>query len=183
MKKAALIGLLVISLCGQSVLAVQKQHSITTNVGSLALGLINVEGNYALKENLSATGGLGFSSYDSSDWDYSLLNINIGLRYYWTKKAVNGWYISPFLGFTNINAEYTEPITEITADATASSINYGGLVGYQSIWNNGVTFDLGFGMQMITIPSIDVTVGGTTKTGDEISATLPIIKLSLGYAF
>jgi hypothetical protein len=184
LKKTLILSFLVLFSFSTAILAEgTKTHAITVNPIGLVFGSFNAELNWALAPSFSFTIGGSYSSYSSSDWKYTLLGAEGGVRLYWTGTAVNKWYIGPLIGFTTISAKFTEPLSKVTATASASAINYGALVGYQSIWESGFTFDFGLGVQLLTIPAVTTTISGLEYKNTSISITLPLIKLAIGYAF
>lgn len=195
MKKILIISLVLVTLSFTSAFAVQRGTSITANPLGLLFGIFNLEANFSVAPNLSVpVSGMyfGYSTTDGdNEWDFQLIGLGVGLRYYWQKKAVNGWYLGAVLNYNNATVDLeTEHIATgetVTGDSTASAISYGFLIGYQSIWDSGFTLDFGLGAQLLTLPDFDVEVkkGGVTekKEYDGASVTIPLLQLALGYAF
>lgn len=134
--------------------------SITVNPISMIFGTINAEANIRLMPSLSILVSGSYFGLDVSSWDYSAVGVGTGARFYWQGSAVHGWYIGPVFDLAFASAEYTDPITGEKAKGSATGISFGGLVGYQSIWSSGVTFDFGLGVQVISIPDVSVEIGG-----------------------
>ncbi len=194
MKKCLVIGLLVIAVASSSALAVQKGTSITVNPIGMLVGLFNAEVNLSVAPTISVPIGGSYFGYKSSgigeEWEYKLMGLSGGLRYYWQGNAVNGWYLGGKLNYFSISVEVETTHTtgtKLTGSATASAISYGALIGYQSIWNSGFTLDFGLGVQLVSIPSIDAEVSGGGYTEqekhDSISLTVPMLQFAIGYAF
>jgi len=153
-----------------------------------------VEANLAVNSKLSVPVSGTYFSYSSGDDDASIMGIGGGIRYYWQGNAVNGWCVGANLNLLMTKVESTlevyggSTITEYTGSHSASVVSYGALIGYQSIWSNGVSLDTGLGFSMLNIPSVDYDLKSddgsiVSYSFDGISATLPSIKLAVGYAF
>ncbi|MFC2092232.1 DUF3575 domain-containing protein, partial [Elusimicrobiota bacterium] len=160
----------------------------------LLLGLFNVEVNFAIQPNLSVPVRASYFSLESGDDEFTMTGIGAGARYYFKGEAVNGWYVGGLLNYNLIKLDVTTvdivgfSLVEYTGSATSSAVGYGALIGYQSIWDSGFTFDTGVGVQMINIAEIDLDVESDLGleqeyTSDSFSGTVPIIQLSIGYAF
>ncbi|MBN1897253.1 MAG: DUF3575 domain-containing protein [Spirochaetes bacterium] len=157
--------------------------AITVNPLSMLFGTFNAEANIRLADSLSVLISGSYWGLDSGYWDYTAFGVGTGIKFYWQGSAIHGWYVGPMLDFAFASAEYTDPWTSEKATGSATGISFGGLIGYQSIFDSGVTIDFGLGVQVISIPDVSVEVGGLTVASGSQSWTLPLIKLAVGYAF
>lgn len=182
MKKLVVVVTLVIALAVAPALAVQKGTSITMNPLSMLFGIISGEVNLSISPNVSVPVNGAYFSMDSGGYDYTIFSIGGGLRYYWEGNAINGWYIGPTLNYAMSEVAYTD-IFDNKGEVRVGAISFGALVGYQSVWDNGFTLDLGLGVQRLTIPGVEITIDNTTYSSDKVSWTIPQLKLAIGYAF
>ncbi len=184
--KNLIVVILVVFVAGTSFAADDSNFktSITVNPLALIFGIFNAEGNIRIADSLSFTVNGSYFSISSGYWKSTAFGIGGGLRYYWQGTAVHKWYVGPLLELDFASSKYTDPFTGTTASGSATGISFGGLVGYESIWDSGVVLDIGIGAQVVSIPSVTVDLGGgVSASSGDISATLPLIKLALGYAF
>ena len=191
MKKLILICLVVAAMCVSMAAAEQRGNSITINPIGFLVGRV-VEANISVTPDISIPFGGSYLAYETGDDSFSFMKIGAGFRYYFKGEAINGWYIGGLVDMYMVNAEQTAttlfPVVEYKGEESATAIGFGALVGYQSIWGNGVTFDTGLGFQQLTTSDMDVTLKSSTGATmssqiDGISLAIPIIQLSIGYAF
>ncbi|MCK5534494.1 DUF3575 domain-containing protein [bacterium] len=197
MKKFVLVALLVVALATCSAFATEQQRtkSITVNPLGWLFAAYNAEFNFSVTPCLSIPISVMHWSLDSdsgeNEWDLNMNAIGFGLKYYFAKKAVEGWYLGAVLSFNNVSVELKREdwlTSEIlTGKSNSTAVSYGALIGLQSIWDSGFTLDFGLGIRSVNIPSMEVeaTGAGITQTEeyDGESFTMPIIKLAIGYAF
>ncbi len=198
MPKIILVFLLILVFSVSTVTAAEeiKHLAITVNPLSwFSLGF-NVQGDIRLGSILSAQ---ILASYDNSDFDiayneFTWAGIGAGIRFYWEGRAVNGWYIGPFFSYNFVTAVYTKYYSvgvtseEYEIKASIRTINFGGLIGYQTIWDNGIALDIGIGMNITSIP--DIKYEGKDPAGVAEKLTQPgktpvdfTVKIGIGYAF
>ena len=194
MKKVILIGLVIAAMSVSAASAQWGMNSVTINPFGTLFGRL-LEANISVTPDLSIPFGGSFLSYDDGDDSFSFTKIGAGVRYYFKGEAIRGWYVGGLVDLYMVKAEQTAlavsgfSFVEVKGEATATSIGFGGLIGYQSIWGNGVTLDTGFGLQQLSSPDIDVDLkssDGTISSSssiDGLSIMIPIIQLSIGYAF
>ncbi len=197
MRKFVLVALLVFVLTTCSVFATEQQRtkSITVNPIGWLFGAYNAEFNFSVTPCLSIPVSVMHWSLDSdsgiNEWDFDMNAIGLGLKYYFAKKAVEGWYLGAVLSFNNVSVELeTEDwLTSevLTGKSSSTVVGYGALIGLQSIWDSGFTLDFGLGIKAVSIPSmkVEATGAGITQTEEYEgeSFNMPIIKLAVGYAF
>ena len=136
------------------------------------------------------------ASYENDDFnipynEFTWAGIGAGIRYYWEGRAVNGWYVGPFFSYNFVTAVLTKyDSVDVTYEIKASikTINFGGFFGYQTIWDNGITLDIGIGMNITAIP--DIKYEGENPAGEAEKWTQPgetpidfIVQIGIGYAF
>lgn len=167
-----LLGFTIVLMC---LLTVQQSYAqdqiIKTNPLGLAFGNFNAVYEKALNEKSSISVG-GSYLYSFLGTDVTGFGLNSEWRYYitnTTKPAPEGFYAGPSFGFNNFSVK--------DEDGSVSIIGIGGTVGYQWIWDSGVSLDLGAG------PQYSIIVAEGEDTSEDFSGFLPRLVFAVGYAF
>lgn len=173
MKKHQYLSALAVLLF--SLLSVQQASAqdqiIKTNPLGLAFGNFNAIYEKALNEKSSISVGASYL-YSFLGTDVTGFGFNGEWRYYITnekKPAPEGFYAGPSLGFRNFSVR--------DEDGSVSVVGIGGTVGYQWVWDSGVTLDLGAG------PQYSIIVAEGDDTTEDFSGFLPRLFFAVGYAF
>ncbi|MEM9544677.1 MAG: DUF3575 domain-containing protein [Bacteroidota bacterium] len=106
------------------------------------------------------------------DYDGTSYGASLEYRLYITNKEVlNGFYISPNIGFTLGNL--TEQDT--TVERNANAFHLVGKLGYQWIWTNNILVDLSLGPKF--------SFGQDDSIAPEFDGTHPDVNFAIGYIF
>ena len=148
-----------------------QDQIIKTNPLGLAFGNFNATYEKALNEQSSIGVGASYL-YSLLGTDVNGFGVNGEYRFYITnatKPAPEGFYAGPSIGFRTFSEKET--------DSGVSILGIGGTIGYQWVWDSGVTLELGAGPQYSIIASKDDT------TEADFSGFLPRLVFAVGYAF
>jgi Protein of unknown function (DUF3575) len=175
-----------IAVCGFAFMNAQDS-SIKVNPLALLGGSDLVSYEMKLGEKSSGVIGAGIGGYKFGGFKYSSFGGELQYRYYFTE-AINGWYGAGQAGFTSgkVKTEANEffigdPIEGDSSNETKfSNIRVGAKVGYQWIFDSGLTLDLNLGAAYNSFSYKDDTGVFSTLKG---SGILPFGGFGVGYSF
>lgn len=169
MAKKITILVFGIFLTGSIMAQDHGKNIIKTNPLALAFGSFNLTYEMAFSDAMSfQVKGNFFNRLLGTE--VSGFGVDAGVRYYITNKnnpAPEGFYVGPKFGYNSFEEELT--------GEKASTIGIGGLVGYQWIFDVGVTLDLGVGPTYL--------IAGESSTNAEFSGIIPNLSFAVGYNF
>lgn len=152
-------------------LSFAQDQIVKTNPLGLAFGNFNAIYEKALNEKSSVSAGASYL-YRLLGTDVTGFGLNTEYRYYITnatKPAPAGFYVGPSFGFRNFS--------EKNVDGSISLIGIGGTIGYQWVWDSGVSLDLGAG------PQYSIIIAESDGSTEDFSGFLPRLVFAIGYAF
>jgi hypothetical protein len=178
MKKLLFIA--IIAIAGLGKLNAQEQI-IKINPLAILRGtdLVSYERAIGEKTSFQISGAIG--GFEIGDTKYTSIGAGAQYRFYF-EEALKGLYAAADVSFQGGSAEFNSLILPNTKEKTDfTSLNIGGKVGHQWIWENGFSFELNLG---IGYRSFNYDTSDTSALSDlKGSGILPSFRLSLGYAF
>ena len=137
----------------------------------LLFGAANVAGEFKLSDNFSIGPTLAYASYSSTlgttKTTATAFGFGVAASLFTSGKVFeDGWVLTP--SFTYSSAK--------SGSTSVSGIGIAAEFGYGWYWTSGFNMGLGFGLQYIGIDFTKLGLGS-------LSAVLPSLKFSLGYAF
>ena len=142
---------------------------IKVNPIGLAFGNINMSYQRALAKSHALQIGANYW-YKIFGTTVSGIGVRGGYQFFLTgrtKTAPEGFYIGPQVSYNSM--------TEKETDISVSAFGVGAMLGYQWIWNSGLSLDLGIG------PIYQFASDSETSTSYE--GFLPNVTIALGYNF
>ncbi len=139
-----------------------RTQDITANPLGLVYGLANVTYEKALSnENSWLVGGL-FSSRGVAGSSFTIIGAQGAYRWWFDETMLTGWYAGPEVLVTSVNWNYEV----LSSKYNASGIMFGGggQGGYQWIFNNGFTLNLGGSIGYLA-GSVSSNVSGAPSLG------------------
>lgn len=137
----------------------------------LIIGAANVAGEFKLSDSFSFGPTLSYASYSSTvgttKTTASSFGFGVAASLFTSGKVFeDGWVLTPSISYASAKS----------GNLSASGIGIAAEYGYGWYWTSGFNMGLGFGIQYIGIDFTKLGLGS-------LSAVLPSIKFSLGYAF
>lgn len=190
MKKTILLGVFAIFGAMNA-----QQNSIKVNPVALVFGSDLISYERAINDNMSVVVSGTYNSLSFGDLKYKNMGGGAQYRYYFgdevLKKfyaAVTGEFISGTI--TNSSEGFTiNPSGTITSTSSESSVNYTNMnaglrVGYQYIFDNGITLDanLGAGYNTYNYKFKDASEAQTFNAA-KVNGILPTGGFGIGYSF
>lgn len=151
------------------------RNTLTANPIGLLVGAFNIEYERAASDNMSWFIGPSYfgasASTGVSDWSLSAFGLEGGLRFFFSGRAPEGFFLSPSLAIGVLSLE--------SGNESASAVSFaiGGMGGYT--WIFGDVFDLSIGLG-VAHQTARAEVGGQTLG---VSGITPTLRLSIGPAF
>lgn len=163
--------------------AAGPQNTLTVNPLSLVVGMVSLEYERVTSENLSvfvapSYWSLGVGAGDD-EFSFSAYGLGLGVRYFMTGMAPEGFWVAPSLELAFASAKY--------AGAEGSSVGYGvgGQFGYT--WLIGDVFDISLGLGAAYSNNeveVEYEEAGIASTrADGFSGVLPTLRFAIGAAF
>jgi hypothetical protein len=157
----------------------ERDNDITVNPLGLAFGLGNVSYERALSKENSWLVGANFGSYGVVDNRLTIFGATGAYRWWFDQeKALNGWFLGPELKIETVSWAFGVSDTNYTA--TGSFFGGGVQGGYQWVFRNGFTLNLGLNFDYLA-GSVSTNVSGAPTLGFGGSGFGA--NLGLGYAF
>jgi len=169
MKKTTLVVVIVTALSVTANAQAEFPNVIKLNPISLAFGNFNLSYQRALNDASAIQIGANYW-YRILGQEVSGIGARAGYQFFITnraKPAPEGFYIGPQVSINSLNVKET--------DEDVTAIGIGLMLGYQWIWDSGVSLDLGAGpmYQFANESNSDTSVEGF----------LPNITIAIGYNF
>lgn len=161
MKNIRLLAVLFF-VAAATVATAQPKTAIKVNLLSPVVRTFNIAFERAISENGSLQLGFYYTGAKVDEVKFSGFGLTPEYRIYLSQSpAPNGFYVAPFLRYTNykLTAEST------TDEATFTSFGGGVLVGRQWVFKERVTFDLFIGPKYQS-RDLKVTSGSDSETFD-----------------
>lgn len=149
-------------------------------------------------DELSAGPNIAFANLKIDGKTVSTFSYGARVNWYMSGKAVGrGWYLSPYFTIVPLKASsvVNQSGFDVPVEAKYSASIVGATVGYQWMWDFGMTFNVGLGAFHMNMPT-SLTLTGTDPLGNpasqvfdlqqavaSIPAVLPEIEISFGFAF
>ncbi|MEM6967499.1 MAG: DUF3575 domain-containing protein [Bacteroidota bacterium] len=185
MKNLNLRALMLVVLCsGFFMNKSNAQIDVTINPIGLLFENFSVGADFALTENISVEGTIGYGSGDDSDFDFRSIPINVFGKYYFNpKNGADKFYVSAWLRFINRSYEYDDSSVFVFSDYSQTRVGVGFGLGYKVVSKGGFVFDIGLGVGRAFIDN--------TSFEDEDLGTIEVDwpeimfagKLGIGYRF
>nr|MBS0037323.1 DUF3575 domain-containing protein [Saprospiraceae bacterium] len=158
------------------------QVDVTINPIGLLWGNISLGADFALSENFSIEGQVGYSSGDEGNSKYSGIPITAYGKYYFNpNRGTDKFYLSAFTRFVSRSYKDDDGSTS-NFEYTQTRLGLGVGLGYKVVSAGNFVFDIGFGVGRAIIDNTNFKSGD-----DEILVDWPDImfagKLAVGYRF
>jgi hypothetical protein len=168
MKQTILIIALVAMFTGAQAQA-ELPNVFKINPISLAFGNFNLSYQRALSDASAIQIGANYW-YRIFGEEVSGVGVRAGYQFFLTnraKPAPEGFYIGPLASFNSL--------TEKETDGSVTAFGAGLMLGYQWVWDSGVTLDLGAGPMY--------QFASENETDTDFEGFLPNITIAIGYNF
>lgn len=144
-----------------------RSTNISINPLGFAFGAFNTNVDFKMSDRFTLGPSVAFTSVTSGVSKATGYGIGANANFYLSNDAFNdSWIVS-------VGAEYAYIGID---NLSASGLGFGATIGYGWFWDSGFNIGLGAGLQYV---SLDYTKIGFI----DISAVLPRLSFSLGYAF
>ncbi len=193
-KKFCAFAALVASSSFDTAFASETSNTINPYINPLGLvTLSNGLGiNFKVHDRFALGPAIGFfpkrtikDDKSNSEADVSALFVGVRGNFNLTGVSLNesGWYLGPEIGFVNISIEEKTDKSTVKIPIISIGTNF----GYHWVWNSGFNLALGLGARYLSIPS-SATYDSGPREGTKVdlgnlSAIVPVLELSLGFAF
>lgn len=160
------------------------QIDVTINPIGALFGNFGVGGDFAITENISVEGVVGFGSRKDDGTKYTAIPITAFGKYYFNPKNDNDrFYVSAFLRF--VNRKYKDNDANDSFDyGDFTNTRFGGGIGigYKVVSKGGFVFDIGLagGRAFVNNTKTDDNFNALILTTGDLMITG---KLGLGYRF
>ncbi len=165
MKKTAVTLSFMVIFTFAAFAQAELPNVIKINPISLAFGNFNLSYQRALSDASAIQIGANYW-YRILGVDVSGVGVRGGYQFFLTnraKPAPEGFYIGPQVAYNSLTNKET--------DESASAVGFGLMLGYQWVWDSGVTLDLGAGPMY------------QSSSDADIEGFLPNITIAVGYNF
>lgn len=157
------------------------QVDVTINPVGLLWGNISLGADFAISNNFSIEGQVGYSSGDDDNAKYSGIPITAFGKYYFNpNRGIDKFYLSAFSRFVTRSYENDSDVSDFSYTQTRLGLGVG--LGYKVVSAGNFVFDIGFGVGRAIIDKTKIKDGN-----DEIIVDWPDImfvgKLGVGYRF
>jgi hypothetical protein len=157
----------------------ERDSDITVNPLGLVFGLGNATYERALSRENSWLVGANFGSYGVTDNRLTILGAMGAYRWWFNgRKALSGWYAGPEVKIETVTWAFG--VDNSNYNATASFFGGGGQGGYQWVFRNGFTLNLGLNLDFMA-GSLSTNITGAPTPG--FGGLCAGANLGLGYAF
>lgn len=152
-----------------------KERAIKTNPLSLVLRSVRFSYEQALSQKNSVQVGVTLINRKIDGYDISGFGLIPEFRFY-SRQALDKFYFAPLLNYTALTIIDFGEKTKGNAFGGGAKIGWNWLLGSK----NHFVIDFGLGFQYL---SFNGESGSPLKVLDGINGMIPIVNLSLGYAF
>ncbi len=180
--KSFIIALMLIAAVNIAVAQeTAPKNVVKINPLGVLFGSANLAYERALTEKSSFLIAPSFGFFKLSGAKYSSFGLGAEYRFYLskTKTAPAGLFVAPGAGYTGGSVKVDDGQGG-TSKTNFSAYYIKGILGHQWIWDSGFTLDLNGGIQYIGFSYKD---DGSNFSTLKASGILPVIGLSIGYAF
>jgi hypothetical protein len=159
----------------------KAQVDVTINPIGLLWGNVSLGVDFALSENFSIEGQLGYTSSSDDDSKYTGIPITaLGKYYFNPNRGADKFYANGFLRFVSRTYKSDSSFDDFEYTQTRFGVGVG--IGYKVVSAGNFVFDIGFGVGRAIVDNTSF------KTGDDsILVDWPDImftgKLAVGYRF
>jgi len=158
-----------------------QENVFKINIFSPIVRTLNVSYERKLSANSSFQLGFFYTSYNPSNTKFSLIGITPEYRFYLSdSEAPAGFYVAPFVRYTNFNLEDTN--SGSTDKGTLSTFGGGLVIGKQWIFKEKISLDTFIGPQFSS-GNVKVTSGQDTFDTNAFDGFGVRFGLNLGFAF
>jgi hypothetical protein len=184
MRKIILLLLVIIftvpALSQEQPIVSQDKNVLKINTLSLFLGTGSIFYERKISNLTSAQLGAAYLSYKFGDTRFSGLIITPEVRFYPKNRAIDGFYVAPYLRYQKFSVKNTLD----NAEASLTTTGGGMLIGRQWITKSGFTMDLFFGAHYSgTSVSSDSSNGIDSYDKNIFSGFKPRVGFALGFSF
>jgi hypothetical protein len=169
MKKAVLLAAFFFTTVVGVNAQAELPNILKINPISLAFGNFNLSYQRALNDASAIQFGANYW-YRILGTEVSGVGARVGYQFFITnrsKPAPEGFYIGPQFGLNSLTVKET--------DEKVTSVGIGLMLGYQWVWESGVTLDLGAGPMY--------QFANETESNTSLEGFLPNITIAVGYNF
>jgi len=156
----------------------QEKNVLKVNTLALIIGTGSIFYERKVSELVSAQMGVGYMNYNLGETKFSGLILTPEARFYVRKNAIDGFYIAPYLRYS----QYKYNDEEGTDEGSFTSMGGGAAFGMQWIMKKGFTMDLFFGGHY-TDGSVDIQSGGEPNDITKIEGFKTRVGFAIGFAF
>lgn len=163
----------------------QAQIDVTINPIGALFGNFGVGGDFALTENISVEGVVGFGSRKVDGTKYSAIPITAFGKYYFNpNNGTDKFYVSVFTRFVNRKVKDNDSNDLINySDYTQTRFGVGAGAGYKIVSKGGFVFDIGLGIGRAFVNKTKFDDGGSNGLTVDFGELMFAGKLGVGYRF
>ena len=159
----------------------QAQVDVSINPISILWGDITVGADFALSENLSVEGQIGYSSNTTAGAKYTGIPITAFGKYYFNPtRGTDRFYGSVFLRFVSRSYEADDSFSDY--EYTRTRLGAGVGIGYKIVSSGNFVFDIGLGVGRAFVDNTSIKVGNESVVVDWTDVMFAC-KLAIGYRF
>lgn len=155
-----------------------EKNVLKVNTLALIIGTGSIFYERKVSELVAAQMGVGYMNYNFGDSKFSGLILTPECRFYVRKNAIDGFYIAPYLRYSQYKYENDEG----TGEGSFASMGGGAAFGMQWIMKKGFTMDLFFGGHY-TDGSVDIQSGNEPTDITKIEGFKTRVGFAIGFAF
>ncbi len=151
-------------------IAPKQKNLIMFNPAGLIFGIFNLEYERAISKKISMSLDGVYWSLSINDVDLQIYGGGVAPRFFISKQALNGLFLSPGVFLYSISAEDNQGNSE-----SATGFSFPFLLGYTWIWGyeTGFALSVGAGVSYNSLSALDVDVGRIRG----------VLRLAIGVAF
>ncbi len=169
-----------------SAVRMNAQIDVTINPLALLFGNINVGADFALSEDFSIEGNIGYASSKSNlgsgDVKYTGIPVQaVGKYYFNPDKGADKFYGAAFLRYVSRGYKYDD--NSSFADFSQSRFGAGIGVGYKTVSKSNIVFDFGFGVGRVIVDNTKYEDDQGNQEDFSLPGLIIDVKLGVGYRF
>lgn len=182
MKKTLILFLVILftipSLSQEQSNVSSEKNVFKVNSLSLFLGTGSIFYERKISDLTSAQMGVAYLNFKLSSTKFTGLILTPEFRFYLKKKAIDGFYVAPYLRYQDFTLEDKSAASK----GSLTSMGGGFLLGRQWIKKSGFVMDLFFGGHYGS-SSVKVDSGTDSFNTDWFSGFSPRVGFAIGFAF
>lgn len=155
-----------------------EKNVLKVNTLALIVGTGSIFYEREVSDFAAAQMGVGYMSYNLGDTKFRGLILTPECKFYIRNNAIDGFYVSPYLRYSQYGYESDEGENE----GKFSSVGGGVAFGRQWIFKKGFVIDFFFGGHY-TDGSVDIQQGGEPEDVTKIEGFKTRVGLAVGFAF